>query len=268
LDDSNPALAVVTCARREGRCHMVREAIVAVLCAAALGLGLAASPVPAQVPPDNAAALACQVGANRWLGKVVLGLSTCSRKCFRSKQRSTGPYYGCDGNYYLDPSMNRCVSGTSTDPGVLLKAAAGIARECSGSCPACYQGTAGNCPDGSSLISLASGYTLGGLIPSVYCNEESGGTPTKAEAPCEHRAAASLAKYVTAKQLCYAACVQAEFLGKIPAGSCLIQSSGGPADAATAGCIARARRKVTARIEGRCAAASAIPSCWGHDGTL
>src|SRR5262249_53300985 len=121
LDESKPAPAGGTFQCREGRSHMSREATVAVMCAAALGLSLACSPVQAQIPPDSVATLTCQLTTNKWLSKVVREVGKCSQRCIRSARRMGGPYYGCSND---GGEMKQCVDGTPTAPGILPKAAA------------------------------------------------------------------------------------------------------------------------------------------------
>ena len=79
--------------------------------------------------------------------------------------------------------------------------------------------------------------------PLVYCLEAGAVTPTKAQAKCEDGVAKSLIKFAGAKGKCYDKCVDQEFKGKIPAGSC---TTGGPSDAATPRqCIEKAEDKAT-----------------------
>ena len=96
----------------------------------------------------------------------------------------------------------------------------------------------------------------GGL---VYCLEAAGMTPTKPQAKCEDGVAKSLIKFTGSKSKCFDTCVDKEFKGKIPAGSC---TAGSPSDAATQACIEKAQGKAADAIDKVCGVSGAKPSCY------
>jgi len=229
--------------------------------AAAAGLWLAASPVLAQsgVTKDE---LKCESGTGKTLAKFVSSKSKCVSKCFGTARKTSGPYTGCFGSPYSDPTTNTCI----TDPvkGAEAKARAGIVKGCTKDCPECY--AASTCSAGEPNVTNTEG-----LIdiqgPSVYCTENGGNTPTKEEAKCEDGNVKALVKLVGALAKCYDKCNQNVFKGKIPEGSC--QPGDGtpnPTDVPTRECLGKATGKSIASINKACFISPAVaPSC--YDGT-
>ena len=85
-------------------------------------------------------------------------------------------------------------------------------------------------------------------------------TPTKPQAKCEDGVAKSLIKFTGSKSKCYDTCVDKEFKGKLPPGSC---TAGSPSDPKTQQCIQKAEDKAAESIDKVCEASGAKPSCYG-----
>jgi hypothetical protein len=144
----------------------------------ALALGVRGAPSLAQVAPDTAVKLACQLGTSRWLGKEAIGLQECWRACVRRNRDTPGSGYGIDGCFFppSDAGVDPCIVG------VLSETKAAIAKDCTQSCPACYESPPAvldSCPDGGGLA-LLTWYPLNQLARGdVFCFEGGLGLPTR-----------------------------------------------------------------------------------------
>jgi hypothetical protein len=219
---------------------------------AAIAVGLfAASTVLAQPAGVTKDELKCESGTGKALAKFVGSKSKCASKCFVAARKTSGPYTGCFGPGYTDPTTNACVM----DPvkGAEAKARASIVKACTKDCPECY--AASNCATGEPFVGTTE--TLVDLQgPNVHCLENGGQTPTKTEAKCEDGLAKALAKFVSSKSKCYDKCNQNVFKAKIPEGSCDPPS---PTDTATGECILKAETKSTQLIDKVCFTPPATP---------
>jgi hypothetical protein len=225
------------------------------LLAAAAGIVLMAAPAFAQsgVTKDE---LKCESGAGKSLAKFVGAQGKCAQKCLAAARKTSGPYGGCFGPGYTDPTMNACVFDAAK--GTEAKAKAAIIKGCTKDCPECYADNSPNtCTTGEPLVGdTQTQLALFGSL--VYCLENGGNTPTKIEAKCEDSVSMTLAKFVGAKSKCYDKCSANEFNGKVAPGSCAPPAS----DPATQTCIASAEGKAAAAIDKACAAAGANPACY------
>jgi hypothetical protein len=196
--------------------------------------------------------LKCQTGANKALGKFLGAKAKCITKCVATARETMGPYTGCAGPGFSDPSTNACIVKA------MSKTTATIGKGCTADCPACYAAN-GNCPDGSAFVTSTE-TEVDALIRLVLCTElgTTPSTPNKDVAKCEDTVGKALGKFVAAKGGCFAKCIANARKGKVPQGSCLPPS---PTDAATVVCVSKAKSSAAATIDKACATAMAIPSC-------
>jgi hypothetical protein len=208
----------------------------------------------ALTPPAGKDELKCEAGTSKSLGKFAKTKSKCVQKCLNKGRKTDGPYDDCRAPYGGDTAA--CIA--SADKGAEAKARKSIGKACAKACPACYE-AGGNCPDGATFVAETEDQ-VDDADPLVHCLEAAGTTPTKAEAKCEDGVAKSLTTFAGAKAKCYDKCVDREFKGKIPAGSC---SARYPADAKTRECIQKAEDKARKGIDKSCEKAGAKPACYG-----
>ncbi len=206
-----------------------------------------------EVPPSKDA-LKCEAGTSKSLAKFVKAKGKCVQKCLKSQRKTAGPYTDCSAPYGGEAAT--CIQDAKK--GAEAKARAGVAKACAKECPACY-GAGGNCPDGAGFVTGVEG-DVDATGPLVYCLEAAGTTPSKMQAKCEDGVAKSLIKFTGSKGKCYDKCVEKEFKGKLPAGSC---TAGSPSDAGTQECIQKAEAKATEGIDKVCEVTDAKPPCYG-----
>src|SRR5262245_55132910 len=101
----------------------------AMAAAAATGLCLLAGPVQAQFPPvtdPNKDEAKCQKGVGSALVKFVGAKTKCISKCISTARKTSGPYAGCFGPGFTDPTTQTCIN----DPvkGAESKARAAIVK--------------------------------------------------------------------------------------------------------------------------------------------
>jgi len=198
--------------------------------------------------------LKCEAGTSSALAKFVQAKGKCIQKCLDGQRKSSGPYDDCRPPY--GGATASCIEDVKK--GAEPKARAAIAKACEKACPACYD-AGGNCPDGAGFVGGVED-NVDGTAGLVYCLEAGGTTPTKQQAKCEDGVAKSLTKFTGSKSKCYDKCVEKEFKGKIPAGSC---TTGSPADEDTQQCIDKAEGKAAESIDKVCEVSGAKPACYG-----
>jgi hypothetical protein len=233
--------------------------------AAAMGVCLIASRVPAQFPPvtdPNKDEAKCEKGTGSALAKFTGAKSKCLSKCMSTARKTMGPYTGCFPPY-SDPVTNTCINDSVK--GAEAKARAAIVKACTADCPECYPASV--CSTGEPFVGTVEG--LIDFFPTlIYCTEGGGGTPTKGEGKCEDTVLKSLVKFTGAKTKCYQKCQDNMLKGKIAPGSC---DPPVPSDPATAACIfdplKGAEAKATAAINKKCEvsvnAKNEKPACYG-----
>ncbi len=197
--------------------------------------------------------LGCQAGTSKALAKFVKTKTNCVQACVSRQRKAGGPFTECSAPYAGKTA--ECVAGAQG--GAEVKARDKIAKACAKECPPCYDDQ-GNCPNGASFVAGVED-NVDDLGPLVYCLEAASTTPTKAEAKCEDRVAKSLAKFNSKKSQCYDKCVDREFKGKMPAGSC---TAGSPSDAETQTCIGKAGNAAATSIDEACTNAGGTPACY------
>jgi pimeloyl-ACP methyl ester carboxylesterase len=200
--------------------------------------------------------LHCEAGTSKSLGKFVKKKRACIQKCVNKARKAAGPFTECLAPYGGDTAT--CIQDPSK--GAEAKARGRNAKACAKGCPACYDAE-GNCPDGANFVAAAE-KNVDDTGPLVYCLEAADTTPTKPQAKCEDAVAKNLVKFAAAKGKCFDKCVDQEFKGKIPAGSCTTAS---PSDAATQACIQKAADKAAGGIDDLCGAAGATPPCFAPE---
>ena len=207
----------------------------------------------ALVVPADKDQLKCEAGTSQALAKFVKSKGACVQKCLDSQRKVNGPYADCSAPY--GGSTVTCIQDAKK--GAEAKTRAAIGNACKKECPACYA-AGGNCPDGANFVADVENDVdgAGGL---VHCLEAAGMTPTKPQAKCEDGVAKSLIKFTGSKSKCYDTCIDKEFKGKIPPGSC---TAGSPSDAATQACIEKAQGKAADAIDKVCEVSGAKPSCY------
>jgi pimeloyl-ACP methyl ester carboxylesterase len=212
-------------------------------------------PSALEVPP-NKDELKCEAGTSQSLAKFVKAKGKCIQKCLDAQRKSGGPYTDCSAPYGGDTAT--CIQDAKK--GAEGKARGSIAKACEKDCPDCYD-AGGNCPDGANFVAGAEG-NIDQTGSLVYCLEAGAMTPDKAQAKCEDGIAKSLIKFTGAKSKCYDKCVEKEFKGKIPAGSC---TAGSPSDGDTQQCIGKAEEKATEAVDKVCEVSGAKPACYGPE---
>ena len=236
--------------------------------AAATGLCLIASRVPAQFPPitdptkDEAK---CETSVGSILAKFVGSKTKCISKCFATARKTSGPYTGCFGPGFTDPTTNACIKDSAK--GAEVKAALSIVKACADApgkdkCPECYNPAV--CTDNTStnprVVATESQVDPFGNL--IYCTEALGGTPGKEQGKCEDAVVKALVKFVGSKTKCYAKCQSNELKGKIAPGSCTPPAT----DPATVTCISDpvkgAEAKTAAAIDKACTPTTK-PACYG-----
>jgi pimeloyl-ACP methyl ester carboxylesterase len=203
--------------------------------------------------PPNKQQLKCETGTSQSLAKFVKAKGKCIQKCLDTQRKQSGPYTDCSAPY--GGATATCIRDAKK--GAEPKARDSIEKACEKDCPACYD-AGGNCPDGANFVAAVED-SVDGTGPLAYCLEAAGMTPTKTQAKCEDGVAKSLIEFTGAKSKCYDTCVDKEFKGKIPAGSC---TTGSPSDGDTQDCIQKAQDKAAAAIDKVCEKADAKPSCY------
>jgi hypothetical protein len=234
-----------------------------------------------QVQPGLSKALQkCESGTGSALSKVVGASAQCVAKCITKARKSGGPFSGCFGPDYTDPTTHACIMGSLK--GTEAKGGATIAKVCSqttpllrdaaiSSCPMCYVGNgaigAAGCADGSGAnpwVQRAAEAVNFLVSPpfGAYCVESGGAVPSKSDAKCEDSLTKVLVKFVGAKTKCYQKCNANIASSKIPSGSCDPLS---PTDPTTIACVVGpkgAEAKASAAIDKACFIAPATqPSC-------
>jgi hypothetical protein len=233
---------------------MIIARLVVVLAAASLCLLVEQPPAGAQTGPKDE--VKCQSGVSKTTCTFFKKKAKCISKCVKTQRKSSGPYAGCFAPY-ADPATNACIMDPSK--GAEPKAEAKIIKLCSKDCPECgtYPST---CATGNPAVSSAE-TVITGFAPQVWCTENGGGTPTSDQAKCEDTVGTELSKFQCAKLKCYAKCHDAESKGKIPFGSCNPGAVSDPTGK-TQECISKAESKSAAKIDSKCAGASANPPCY------
>jgi hypothetical protein len=204
-------------------------------------------------PPLNKQQLNCETGTSQSLAEFVKAKGKCVQKCLDRQRKQGGPYAECSAPY--GGATATCIDDAKK--GAAPKARGSIAKACEKDCPACYD-AGGNCPDGANFVAAVED-NVDAIGPLVYCLEAAGMTPSKPQAKCEDGVAKSLTKFTGSKSKCYDTCVDKEFMGKIPAGSC---TTGSPSDGDTQDCIQKAQEKAAEAIDKVCEKAGAKPSCY------
>ena len=207
----------------------------------------------ALLAPSTKDQLKCEAGTSKSLAKFVNAKRRCIQKCLKGGRKNGGPYAECGAPY--GGATAGCIQ--DAEKGAEAKARARNARACAKECPACYD-AGGNCPDGAGFVAAVE-TNVDQTDPLVHCLEAAGLTPTKAEAKCEDGVAKHLAKFAGSKGKCYDKCVDREFKGKIPAGSC---TAGSPSDPDTQACIQAAEDKAAGKIDDVCEPSGATPACY------
>jgi hypothetical protein len=204
--------------------------------------------------PASKDELKCEAATSKALAKFVKAKGKCVKKCLKTARKTGGPYDDCHAPY--GGKTAACI----TDPskGAEAKARKSIGKKCAEACPSCYA-AAGNCPDGAAFVAATEEH-VDDLNPLVYCLEESGMTPDKAQTKCEDGVAKHLIEFTRSKAKCYDKCVDREFKGKLPAGSC---AAGDPSDVDTQACIQKAETKAAEKIDKVCEESGAKPACYG-----
>ena len=122
---------------------------------AAAGLCVLASQTAAQFPPitdPSALEAKCERAAGKALNKFVAAKSKCAVKCIAAARKTSGPYGGCYGPDYTDPTVNACIYDSLK--GAKTKASAAIGKACALDCPECYTSQGANlCANGDPLLS-------------------------------------------------------------------------------------------------------------------
>src|SRR5262249_2560649 len=182
--------------------------------------------IPAADPPDGVIHIdnTSRDGLTADTGQVREGQGACVQTCLDSQRKVNGPYDDCSTPY--GGATATCTQDAKK--GAEAKARAAIGKACKKEGAACYS-AGGNCPDGANFVVDVED-DVDGTAGLVYCLEAAGVTPTKPQAKCEDGVAKSLIKFTGSKSKCYDTCVDKEFKGKIPPGSC---TTGSPSDAAT-----------------------------------
>jgi hypothetical protein len=234
----------------------------------AASLCLVAGSALAQFPPitdptkDEAK---CETSVGSTLAKFVGSKTKCISKCFATARKTSGPYTGCFGPAFTDPTTNACIKDTAK--GAEVKAAASIVKACADApgkdkCPECYNPAV--CTDATATnprvaATEAQVDPFGNLI---YCTEAGNATPSKDVAKCEDAVVKALVKFIGSKTKCYAKCQGNELKGKIAPGSCTPPAT----DPATVTCISDpvkgAEAKTAAAIDKACTATTK-PTCYG-----
>src|SRR5262249_43032065 len=115
---------------------------------AAGALCFVASPVFAQVPPDNKDKLKCETGQSKTTAKFVSSKAKCGMKCIATARKTMGPYTDC-----TPPYGGTTLACINTAEG---KAGAGITKGCTTDCPTCYaDNTPSDCPGGQAFLNTA-----------------------------------------------------------------------------------------------------------------
>src|SRR5262245_2355213 len=210
-------------------------------------------PTTLQVP-GNKDELKCEAGTSKALANFVNAKGKCVQKCLDKQRKTNGPYADCNAPYGGDTAS--CIQDAKK--GAEPKARSAIAKACQKDCPDCYA-AGGNCPDGANFVAAVEA-NVDAAGPLVHCLEAAGMTPTKPQAKCEDGVAKSLIKFTGSKSKCYDTCVDKEFKGKLPAGSC---TAGSPSDPKTQECIDKAEGKAAEAIDKVCEVSGAKPSCYG-----
>jgi len=205
-----------------------------------------------EIPP-NKDELKCEAGTSKSLADFVKAKGKCVQKCVDDRRKAGGPYTECSAPY--GGATATCIQDAKK--GAEPKARASIEKACAKDCPDCYD-AGGNCPDGAHFVADVEG-NVDATGPLVYCLEAAGMTPSKDQAKCEDTVAKSLVKFTGSKSKCYDKCVDKEFKGKIPAGSC---TAGSPSDSDTQQCIEKAEGKTAEGIDKVCEKSDAKPSCY------
>ena len=177
--------------------------------------------------PANKDELKCEAGTSKSLAKFVKAKGKCVQKCLDK------PAQGRRAVHRLQRAVrrrHRHAASTTRRRAPRRRRVTGSRRPARRTCPDCYD-AGGNCPDGANFVAAVEG-NVDDAGPLVYCLEAAGMTPTKAQAKCEDGVAKSLIKFAGSKSKCYDKCVDKEFKGKLPAGSC---TAGSPSDADDAG---------------------------------
>jgi hypothetical protein len=210
-------------------------------------------PTTLQVP-GNKDELKCEAGTSKALANFVKAKGKCVQKCLDGQRKVGGPYTECSAPY--GGATATCIQDAKK--GAEPKARGAIAKACQKDCPDCYA-AGGNCPDGSNFVAAVE-TNVDAAGPLVHCLEAAGMTPTKPQAKCEDGVAKSLTKFTGSKSKCYDKCVDKEFKGKLPPGSC---TAGSPSDPKTQQCIQKAEDKAAESIDKVCEVSGAKPSCYG-----
>ncbi len=204
--------------------------------------------------PASKDELKCEAGTSKSLAKFVKAKGKCVQKCVKKARKTGGPYDDCRAPYGGETTS--CIA--DADKGAEAKARKSIGKKCANACPACYD-AGGNCPDGAGFVSAVED-NVDDIGPLVYCLEAAGSTPDKPQTKCEDGVSKSLIKFRGSKAKCYDKCVDRQFKGKIPVGSC---TAGDPSDADTQECIQKAEGKAAGSIDKVCEVAGAKPGCYG-----
>lgn len=212
-----------------------------------------AQPTALQTPASKDE-LKCEAGTSKSLAKFVKAKGKCVQKCLDGQRKLDGPYADCSAPY--GGATAACIQDAKK--GAEPKARDAIGKACKKECPACYA-AGGNCPDGANFVAAVEAQ-VDATGPLVYCLEAADMTPSKAQAKCEDGVAKSLIKFTASKGKCYDKCVDKEFKGKLPAGSC---TAGSPSDADTEECIEKAESKGAESIDKVCEVSAAKPPCYG-----
>lgn len=210
---------------------------------------LVAGPASAQ----NKDEFKCQQKTSKVGAKFILKKTKCVQKCEKNARKGKNSFDDCEPPYANDTLA--CVQKEED------KAVSGVIKACTKGCPICYGG-GGACDTFADDLVNDPGTGLEAqldvFVPLVVCDPDSEAGNKDVE-KCIDTTGKELSKFVGKKTKCYDKCVNLEFKGKIPGGSCTF---GSPSDQKTLDCIAKAETKAEANIDKKCGDVGAAPSCW------
>jgi len=215
-------------------------------------LGLVAAPATAQFVGVTKGDFKCEQGTATTFVKFIGGKAKCVQKCTVAGRKTSGPYTECFAPY--GGATATCIQ--DPDKGQEAKAQAGIIKKCTAGCPECY-GTQ-VCTTGEPFVMNVEN-VLDGFAGVIWCVENNGQTPMKAEAKCEDTVTKALVKFGASKIKCYQKCFAGVFKAKLTDGSCDPPT---PADTKTADCITKAETKARDTIDASCSAVGGNPACY------